>query len=93
MHRKQKPQPGTTVAWTEIRRSKAKIFWPSSTRSVFAEFGTSSLLLRLTKQPCAFITRVQHAASGMLFANDHDAAATFIFDLHDPLHQPRSLIH
>lgn len=25
-------------------------------------------------------------ASGMLFANDHDAGRTFIFDLHDPLH-------
>jgi hypothetical protein len=25
-------------------------------------------------------------ASGMLFANDHYAGRTFIFDLHDPLH-------
>jgi hypothetical protein len=35
--------------------------------------------------------RVHHTeytmpASGMLFANDHDAGRTFIFDLHDPLH-------
>ena len=37
--------------------------------------------------------RVHHTeyvmpASGMLFANDHDAGRTFIFDVHDPL-QPR----
>jgi hypothetical protein len=25
-------------------------------------------------------------ASGMLFANDHEAGRTFVFDLHDPLH-------
>jgi len=36
-------------------------------------------------------TRVHHTeytmpASGMLFANDHDAGRTFIFDLHDPIH-------
>src|SRR5258708_9904325 len=35
--------------------------------------------------------RVHHTeytmpASGMLFANDHDAGRTFIFDLRDPLH-------
>jgi hypothetical protein len=35
--------------------------------------------------------RVHHTeytmpASAMLFANDHDAGRTFIFDLHDPLH-------
>lgn len=35
--------------------------------------------------------RVHHTeytmpVSGMLFANDHDAGRTFIFDLHDPLH-------
>jgi len=36
-------------------------------------------------------TRVHHTeyvmpASGMLFANDHDAGRTFIFDVRDPLH-------
>ena len=38
--------------------------------------------------------RVHHTeysmpAGGMLFANDHDAGRTFIFDLHDALHRVR----
>ena len=31
-------------------------------------------------------TEYEMPASGMLFANDHDANRTFIFDLRDPLH-------
>ena len=30
-------------------------------------------------------------ASGMLFANDHDAGRTFVFDLRDPVHPTRLL--
>jgi len=31
-------------------------------------------------------TEYSMPASGMLFANDHEAGRTFIFDLHDPIH-------
>jgi hypothetical protein len=43
-----------------------------------------------TDQPTKLVHHTEYSmpASGMLFANDHDAGRTFIFDLRDPL-QPR----
>ena len=42
----------------------------------------------VTDQPTVRIhhTEYEMPASGMLFANDHDAGRTFIFDVRDPLH-------
>jgi len=41
-----------------------------------------------TDQPTMYVhhTEFTMPASGMLFANDHDAGRTFIFDVRDPLH-------
>lgn len=41
-----------------------------------------------TDQPTKMVHHTEYTmpASGMLFANDHFAGRTFIFDLHDPLH-------
>jgi hypothetical protein len=41
-----------------------------------------------TDQPTMYVHHTEYTmpASGMLFANDHDAGRTFIFDLRDPLH-------
>ncbi len=41
-----------------------------------------------TDQPTGYVHHTEYTmpASGMLFANDHYAGKTFIFDLHDPLH-------
>jgi len=41
-----------------------------------------------TDQPTGLIHHTEYTmpASGMLFANDHDAGRTFIFDVRDPLH-------
>lgn len=41
-----------------------------------------------TDQPTMRVHHTEYTmpASGMLFANDHDAGRTFIFDLRDPLH-------
>jgi hypothetical protein len=41
-----------------------------------------------TDQPTGYVHHTEYTmpASGMLFANDHNAGRTFIFDLHDPLH-------
>jgi hypothetical protein len=40
-----------------------------------------------TDQKTGYVHHTEYTmpASGMLFANDHDAGRTFIFDLHDPL--------
>jgi hypothetical protein len=42
----------------------------------------------VTDQPTMYAHHTEYTmpASGMLFANDHFAGRTFIFDLHDPLH-------
>jgi len=42
----------------------------------------------VTDQETKFVHHTEYVmpASGMLFANDHDAGRTFIFDLRDPLH-------
>src|ERR1700683_2826495 len=42
----------------------------------------------VTDQPSMRVHHTEYVmpASGMLFANDHDAGRTFIFDLRDPLH-------
>lgn len=42
----------------------------------------------VTDQPTMRVHHTEYSmpASGMLFANDHDAGRTFIFDLRDPLH-------
>jgi hypothetical protein len=42
----------------------------------------------VTDQPTMRVHHTEYVmpASGMLFANDHDAGRTFIFDLRDPLH-------
>jgi hypothetical protein len=41
-----------------------------------------------TDQPTKSVHHTEYSmpASGMLFANDHEAGRTFIFDLHDPTH-------
>src|SRR6266436_7083816 len=41
-----------------------------------------------TDQPTKYVHHTEYTmpASGMLFANDHDAGRTFIFDVRDPLH-------
>jgi hypothetical protein len=41
-----------------------------------------------TDQPTKSVHHTEYSmpASGMLFANDHEAGRTFIFDLHDPVH-------
>ena len=41
-----------------------------------------------TDQQTMYVHHTEYTmpASGMLFANDHDAGRTFIFDVHDPLH-------
>src|SRR6266481_3978685 len=41
-----------------------------------------------TDQPTKSVHHTEYSmpASGMLFANDHEAGRTFIFDVHDPLH-------
>jgi 56kDa selenium binding protein (SBP56) len=41
-----------------------------------------------TDQPTKLVHHTEYTmpASGMLFANDHDAGRTFIFDVRDPLH-------
>jgi hypothetical protein len=41
-----------------------------------------------TDQPTMRVHHTEYTmpASGMLFANDHDAGRTFVFDLRDPLH-------
>src|SRR5580693_7537468 len=41
-----------------------------------------------TDQPSVRVHHTEYVmpASGMLFANDHDAGRTFIFDVRDPLH-------
>src|SRR6202167_6681626 len=41
-----------------------------------------------TDQPTMRVHHTEYTmpASGMLFANDHDAGRTFIFDVRDPLH-------
>jgi len=41
-----------------------------------------------TDQPTMYVHHTEYTmpASGMLFANDHDAGRTFIFDVRDPLH-------
>ncbi len=41
-----------------------------------------------TDQPTKSVHHTEYSmpASGMLFANDHEAGRTFIFDLHDPIH-------
>ena len=41
-----------------------------------------------TDQPTRSVHHTEYSmpASGMLFANDHEAGRTFIFDLHDPIH-------
>ena len=41
-----------------------------------------------TDQPTGYAHHTEYTmpASGMLFANDHDAGRTFIFDVRDPLH-------
>ena len=41
-----------------------------------------------TDQQTMYVHHTEYTmpANGMLFANDHDAGRTFIFDLHDPLH-------
>jgi len=41
-----------------------------------------------TDQPTMYAHHTEYTmpASGMLFANDHDASRTFIFDVRDPLH-------
>lgn len=74
--------------WTGDRADKGKDFLaifdadPSS-----ANYGH----LLTTCETDQITERVHHTeysmpASGMLFANDHDAGRTFIFDLNDPLH-------
>ena len=42
----------------------------------------------VTDQPTMYVHHTEYTmpASGMLFANDHDAGRTFIFDVRDPMH-------
>lgn len=84
-----KPRTGHYLfAWTGDQALQGKDFLavidadPSSANygRLLTTFATDQTTMRVHH------TEYSMPASGMLFANDHDAGRTFIFDLHDPLH-------
>src|SRR6202034_3834913 len=79
-------------------RTRETIFWPSSmpthprhpmviSKLPSPSYGHLETTLA-TDQPTKRVHHTEYImpASGMLFANDHDAGRTFVFDLRDPLH-------
>jgi hypothetical protein len=86
----QQPKPRTghyLFAWTGDQAQQGKDFLavidadPSSPNygHLLTTLATDQTTMRVHH------TEYSMPASGMLFANDHDAGRTFIFDLHDPL--------
>lgn len=84
----QTPQGHYLIAWTGDAANKGNDFLavidadPAS--PTYAHLITSIA----TDQPTKYVHHTEYTmpASGMLFANDHDAGRTFIFDVNDPLH-------